>query len=441
MNASAPVFVSSKTPSSHSGPGIGRGSVRSGDHTKTQNHPNSRNWRPKDSHTRQPFPPLSNQSEAEPEPLHSQPWHNSSQQFSYKPKDQRKDSQSHPHPPKRGPDQSHHHNRNRPAPSSSEEAPHQPRDLRHPSSHSHRSSHEVGSVPSQQPPLNEFFGTEEQQPLLVTLKIDDQTQHLMDGLRKQYFPSHRNFIPAHVTLFHALPPSKSSDIESHLKDLARIVPTFQLDATYPILLGNGVGIHMDGEAVQRIRLILATKWKKFLSPQDAQGFRAHVTIQNKVDSGEAEKLFAHMKSTWNGQTGKATGFQLWKYLGGPWEHIRDYDFQGTNYFKLNEITDGNEGMQREICKRNRKAYNKKVARERAQNSQVENQVEKPVDFKLKFQQPEEESPNDGSTLKEYRPKRRQRFPRRTPGNSGRNQVENHDHVDLSGFDDMMDSKK
>jgi hypothetical protein len=42
-------------------------------------------------------------------------------------------------------------------------------------------------------------------PLIVTLLLDDAAQARFDRLRAAHFPSARNHLAAHVTLFHALP--------------------------------------------------------------------------------------------------------------------------------------------------------------------------------------------------------------------------------------------
>ena len=42
-------------------------------------------------------------------------------------------------------------------------------------------------------------------PLVVTLALDDDAQARLDALRRTHFPSDRNVVPAHVSLFHALP--------------------------------------------------------------------------------------------------------------------------------------------------------------------------------------------------------------------------------------------
>ncbi|NJM07417.1 2'-5' RNA ligase family protein [Candidatus Gracilibacteria bacterium] len=44
-----------------------------------------------------------------------------------------------------------------------------------------------------------------EEPLILTVLLDEDTFRRFDGLRRTHFPPQRNLIPAHITLFHALP--------------------------------------------------------------------------------------------------------------------------------------------------------------------------------------------------------------------------------------------
>ena len=48
-------------------------------------------------------------------------------------------------------------------------------------------------------------GGDDRDPLILTLMLDEGTQAWLDALRRAQFPPERNLVPAHVTLFHALP--------------------------------------------------------------------------------------------------------------------------------------------------------------------------------------------------------------------------------------------
>jgi hypothetical protein len=76
------------------------------------------------------------------------------------------------------------------------------------------------------------------QPFIVTLKMDANTFALFEDLRQKYFPVARNFIPAHITLFHALPVKEET---SFLESLDAVCSqTLVLELSFPglRLLGN-----------------------------------------------------------------------------------------------------------------------------------------------------------------------------------------------------------
>ncbi|MEO8768767.1 MAG: hypothetical protein ABI402_01725 [Ferruginibacter sp.] len=58
-------------------------------------------------------------------------------------------------------------------------------------------------------------------PLIVTLKLDDETQLFFDRLRKEHFPKHINYLDAHCTLFHKLPASETS-VQQLLAAISRV---------------------------------------------------------------------------------------------------------------------------------------------------------------------------------------------------------------------------
>jgi hypothetical protein len=50
----------------------------------------------------------------------------------------------------------------------------------------------------------------------LTLKLDQIAFAVLDDLRAQHFPREWNFLPAHVTLFHALPGDQEQAIAATL---------------------------------------------------------------------------------------------------------------------------------------------------------------------------------------------------------------------------------
>ena len=164
-------------------------------------------------------------------------------------------------------------------------------------------------------------------PLVLTLKLDTISFERLNLSRQQHFPLKRNFLPAHVTLFHALPGNQESAIRQTLHALCQ--QTSKLSARFPKLrsLGGGVAIEIESPELIQVRNQLAQGWSGWLSAQDRQGYRPHVTIQNKVTSDEAHRLYEQLSQTWQPIEGSGEGLLLWHYRGGPWELAAEFEFK------------------------------------------------------------------------------------------------------------------
>ena len=49
-------------------------------------------------------------------------------------------------------------------------------------------------------------------PLIITAALDEGGFDWFDDLRRAHFPAHRNVVPAHLTLFHALPGEQEARV-------------------------------------------------------------------------------------------------------------------------------------------------------------------------------------------------------------------------------------
>lgn len=163
-------------------------------------------------------------------------------------------------------------------------------------------------------------------PLILTLKLDQPAFNELDRLRQQHFPPARNIVPAHITLFHALPGDQLPAIWQTLVDTCATTPVLAL--TFPTLrfLGGGVAVEVECPALVQLRRQLATTWSTWLSAQDRQPYRPHLTIQNKVSSVEARQLYNQLSPTWTPLDARGSGLLLWRYLGGPWELLDTFSF-------------------------------------------------------------------------------------------------------------------
>ncbi|WP_319799672.1 2'-5' RNA ligase family protein [Microvirga rosea] len=163
-------------------------------------------------------------------------------------------------------------------------------------------------------------------PLILTLALDERSSAFFESQRKRHFPAHRNFIPAHLTLFHRLPADHTGSISRDLADLVENQAPFSLDVTGLRSLGRGVAYQLTSTELDGLRGYLAHRWAAWLQPQDRQRHRPHITIQNKVDPDTAKDLLAHLSADFQPFTATATGLNLWKYLGGPWDRLRQFPF-------------------------------------------------------------------------------------------------------------------
>ena len=164
-------------------------------------------------------------------------------------------------------------------------------------------------------------------PLVLTLRLDTFSFAAFDDLRRRYFPPGRNFIPAHVTLFHALPGEQEKEIVRFLHELCSQSPVLNLCFSGVRFLGSGVAIEVTCPGLLKLHRHFSSEWKPWLGAQDKGGYRPHITIQNKVDPADARRLFERMREEWVPFAGKAEGLYLWHYRGGPWEFAGEFSFE------------------------------------------------------------------------------------------------------------------
>lgn len=164
-------------------------------------------------------------------------------------------------------------------------------------------------------------------PLILTLKLDDGAFAMLDGLRRAHFPPARNLVPAHLTLFHALPGDEEPAIRQTLAELCAETPPPPLRLPEPRFMGRGVLLTVEGPELIGLRGRLAERWAPWLSAQDRQGYRPHVTVQNKAAPEAARELLAELRARWEPLEARGEALLLWRYLGGPWERLGEFGFR------------------------------------------------------------------------------------------------------------------
>lgn len=161
-----------------------------------------------------------------------------------------------------------------------------------------------------------------QKPLILTLQLDEAGQSFFDKQRKLYFPPELNFLSAHLTLFHQLPDDVSTLGVLEQQKFER----FDLQITGLRSLGGGVAYQVTSEELHKIHQILSGRFSAVLIPQDRQGFRPHITIQNKVLPATAKALLTQLQSNFQHLSAQAIGLDLWTYVGGLWAHEQYFPF-------------------------------------------------------------------------------------------------------------------
>ena len=163
--------------------------------------------------------------------------------------------------------------------------------------------------------------------LIVTAELGRDDFAWLEGLRRAHYPPERNRVPAHLTMFHALPPSAEREVRASLSRLAaQRPPAARIEGL--IDLGGGVAFRVVSDDLDRMREELASEFHGLLSAQDAGGWRPHVTIQNKVAPKVARALIESLGRTFDPRPLKISGLGLHRYLGGTWERLAAYSFRG-----------------------------------------------------------------------------------------------------------------
>jgi 2'-5' RNA ligase superfamily len=163
--------------------------------------------------------------------------------------------------------------------------------------------------------------------LIVTVELASPEFAWLEGLRRAYYPPERNHVPAHLTMFHALPPSAEGEARRALSRLA-VEPRPRASIEGLMDLGGGVAFRVVSADLDRMRCGLAADFHGLLSAQDAGGWRPHATIQNKVAPKEARALIATLECDFRPRPLAISGLGLHRYLGGHWDKLAVYSFRG-----------------------------------------------------------------------------------------------------------------
>lgn len=162
--------------------------------------------------------------------------------------------------------------------------------------------------------------------LIVTAEIAQGDFSWIEGLRRAHYPPARNQVAAHLTMFHALPPSAENEIRARLANAVRRAPPTSTIAGL-MDLGGGVAFRVVSPDLERVRDELAHDFHGLLGAQDSGGWRPHITIQNKVPPKVARTLKASLERSFTPRPLAIAGLGLHRYLDGPWERIATCSFR------------------------------------------------------------------------------------------------------------------
>ena len=153
----------------------------------------------------------------------------------------------------------------------------------------------------------------------MTALFGRQDQAWFDVLRREHYPPDRNLLPAHLTLFHHLPPSVGDELKQRLSQETRGVRAPRARVEGLMSLGGGVAYLIEAPALVAIREGLCEAFGGLLMPQDAGRWRPHVTVQNKVRPSLAKVVLGALSRDFVAREVEIAGLASWWYRGGPWE--------------------------------------------------------------------------------------------------------------------------
>lgn len=178
------------------------------------------------------------------------------------------------------------------------------------------------------PPPTRRDVTGDNDPLILTAELPPDLHRWATDLRREHFPPERNYLDAHVTLFHALPAMVEDELGEMLARLAGETAPIAARLEGIMNLGRGTALKLSSPHLLDLRQAIARHFHGMLTAQDSHPPRLHVTIQNKVSPAEARALQAMLSGSLVPRDFAFPGLALFRYRGGPWEAVRRFAFRG-----------------------------------------------------------------------------------------------------------------
>ena len=153
------------------------------------------------------------------------------------------------------------------------------------------------------------------QPFILTAALPPDLAGFAEGLRREHYPTEKNHLHAHVTLFHAFAPSLLEELRDFLPRVAGEFAAPQGAVKGVMDLGKGTAIALEAPQLLTLRAIIADHFHGSLTSQDL-----HEPLQASL---------APMLTPWLTKGRFAfPALELWHYRGGPWEQVKTCAFRG-----------------------------------------------------------------------------------------------------------------
>jgi hypothetical protein len=163
---------------------------------------------------------------------------------------------------------------------------------------------------------------EAERPFIITAAPRPQDLRPFTELRQRFFPPERNYLAAHLTLFHHVPPAYGDTFMERARRLLDGRHCFEAEVGPPVSLGRGVAYPVLADELFAVRRQLRGLLEGKLSRQDAAPWkRPHLTAQNKVGKEEARRLLRHLTRRFEPCTLTIVGVDRYRYDGGPWTFV------------------------------------------------------------------------------------------------------------------------
>ena len=176
----------------------------------------------------------------------------------------------------------------------------------------------------------------EQRAYILAALIHPEDLLPFHRLRSRFFPGHRNFLSAHVTLLHYVRPEIREDFLAAVRrTVRRNAPAgtdhIPLRVDPPFSMGKGVAYGVEAAPLIALRDPLRFQFERHLKEQDLRPWkRPHITVQNKVEKEEARRLARHLQYRFEPCTLRLEGLTVYRYDYGPWTLVEDVRFT-TNH--------------------------------------------------------------------------------------------------------------